>query len=82
MLRLAGGVPGGAECADVGDSGEAGGYAQVAEWLMAADCKSAGLWTYGGSNPPLCTMICEAGFAGLDLQGWICKADLRGCNAH
>jgi hypothetical protein len=27
-------------------------------------------------------MICEAGFAGLDLQGWICKADLRGCNAH
>ena len=29
--------------------------AQVAEWLMAADCKSAALWSYGGSNPPLCT---------------------------
>jgi hypothetical protein len=22
---------------------------------MAADCKSAALWSYGGSNPPLCT---------------------------
>src|SRR2546423_15565094 len=31
------------------------GDAQVAEWLMAADCKSAALWSYGGSNPPLCT---------------------------
>ena len=31
--------------------------AQVAEWLMAADCKSAALRSYGGSNPPLCTMI-------------------------
>src|SRR5579859_18166 len=30
--------------------------AQVAEWLMAADCKSAAPWSYGGSNPPLCTM--------------------------
>ena len=29
--------------------------AQVAEWLMAADCKSAGPRIYGGSNPPLCT---------------------------
>jgi hypothetical protein len=29
--------------------------AQVAEWLMAADCKSAALRSYGGSNPPLCT---------------------------
>jgi hypothetical protein len=29
--------------------------AQVAEWLMAADCKSAAPWSYGGSNPPLCT---------------------------
>jgi hypothetical protein len=33
--------------------------AQVAEWLMAADCKSAALRSYGGSNPPLCTMIFE-----------------------
>ena len=31
------------------------GWAQVAERLMAADCKSAALWSYGGSNPPLCT---------------------------
>ena len=22
---------------------------------MAADCKSAAPWSYGGSNPPLCT---------------------------
>src|SRR3954469_24676175 len=27
----------------------------MAEWLKAADCKSAGLMTYGGSNPPLST---------------------------
>jgi hypothetical protein len=32
------------------------GCAQVAERLMAADCKSAAPWSYGGSNPPLCTM--------------------------
>ena len=42
-------------------SGAQAGWAQVAEWLMAADCKSAGLWTYGGSNPPLCTMNCGVG---------------------
>jgi hypothetical protein len=30
-------------------------FAQVAERLMAADCKSAAPWSYGGSNPPLCT---------------------------
>ena len=29
-------------------SAESGG---VAEWLMAADCKSAGLTPYEGSNP-------------------------------
>jgi hypothetical protein len=23
---------------------------------MAADCKSAAPWSYGGSNPPLCTI--------------------------
>jgi copper oxidase (laccase) domain-containing protein len=34
-------------------------YAQVAEWLMAADCKSAALMSYGGSNPPLCTIFPE-----------------------
>jgi hypothetical protein len=38
------------------------GCAQVAEWLMAADCKSAAPWSYGGSNPPLCTMELENGF--------------------
>jgi hypothetical protein len=32
-----------------------GVWAQVAERLMAADCKSAAPWSYGGSNPPLCT---------------------------
>ena len=26
---------------------------------MAADCKSAAPWSYGGSNPPLCTMKIE-----------------------
>ncbi len=36
-----------------------GAWAQVAEWLMAADCKSAAPWSYGGSNPPLCTMSCR-----------------------
>ena len=36
--------------------------AQVAERLMAADCKSAAPWSYGGSNPPLCTMEFEDGF--------------------
>jgi|HubBroStandDraft_6_1064221.scaffolds.fasta_scaffold641020_2 hypothetical protein len=30
-------------------------YAQVAEWLMAADCKSAAPRSYEGSNPSLCT---------------------------
>src|SRR5579863_8276678 len=31
-------------------------WAQVAERLMAADCKSATHSSYGGSNPPLCTI--------------------------
>ena len=35
--------------------------AQVAERLMAADCKSAAPWSYGGSNPPLCTTDVRAG---------------------
>ena len=30
--------------------------AEMAEWLMAADCKSAGLTPYGGSNPSLGTI--------------------------
>ena len=32
-------------------------FGQVAEWLMAADCKSAAPWSYGGSNPPLSTSL-------------------------
>ena len=31
-------------------------YVQVAEWLKAADCKSADI-VYVGSNPTLCTII-------------------------
>ena len=29
---------------------------------MAADCKSAAPWSYGGSNPPLCTRFGRRGF--------------------
>ena len=47
--------------------------AQVAERLMAADCKSAAPWSYGGSNPPLCTIELEDGFrtaiAGANVDG-------------
>ena len=32
----------------------------MAEWLMAADCKSAALTCYGGSNPSLPTMVIRA----------------------
>jgi hypothetical protein len=39
-------------------------WAQVAEWLMAADCKSAAPRSYEGSNPSLCTTI-SAGVPGL-----------------
>jgi hypothetical protein len=30
---------------------------------MAADCKSAAPWSYGGSNPPLCTRKLESALA-------------------
>ena len=40
--------------------------AQVTEWLMVADCKSAALRSYGGSNPPLCTRL----FFELMLRGY------------
>src|SRR5580698_3395343 len=47
-------------------------FAQVAERLMAADCKSAAPWSYGGSNPPLCTMDwndgLNAGIAGTEVD--------------
>ena len=40
---------------------------------MAADCKSAAPWSYGGSNPPLCTMGLKDGFrtaiAGANVDG-------------
>jgi hypothetical protein len=35
------------------------GTGQMAEWLMAADCKSAALTCYGGSNPSLPTIIAQ-----------------------
>ena len=39
---------------------------------MAADCKSAAPWSYGGSNPPLCTMDwndgLNAGIAGTEVD--------------
>jgi hypothetical protein len=53
------------------------GCAQVAEWLMAADCKSAALRSYGGSNPPLCTTsFCLAASRSLELVylGPVCHA--------
>ena len=50
------------ECAKVGFGQWARRWAQVAEWLMAADCKSAVLWDYEGSNPSLCTSSCGFGF--------------------
>ncbi len=34
---------------------------QMAEWLMAADCKSAALTCYGGSNPSLPTISDDRG---------------------
>ncbi len=47
---------------------------------MAADCKSAAPWSYGGSNPPLSTrfllmrshklFVALAAFAGLALLAW------------
>ena len=47
----------------VGGSGLGGRQdAQVAEWLMAADCKSAAPRSYGGSNPPLCTRNLQGEF--------------------
>jgi hypothetical protein len=45
-----------------------GEWAQVAERLMAADCKSAAPWSYGGSNPPLCTS-CFKTYGALDSRG-------------
>ena len=49
---------------------------------MAADCKSAAPWSYGGSNPPLCTIkavISEqwsvnSDGADLDRKYWIALA--------
>ncbi len=49
----------GVTCGAPGDRSSSLGCldAQVAERLMAADCKSATHSSYGGSNPPLCTTI-------------------------
>ena len=38
----------------------------VAEWLMAADCKSAGLMPYVGSNPTPTMAGGQANVAGAD----------------
>src|ERR1700759_4020111 len=46
----------------------AGVCAQVAERLMAADCKSAAPWSYGGSNPPLCTRRLDLGMEGVSMR--------------
>jgi hypothetical protein len=69
-------------------SGSAG-CAQVAERLMAADCKSAAPWSYGGSNPPLCTMDwkhgCIRGTTGraeVDRFGLVAGALRFGCKNH
>src|SRR5689334_12422428 len=43
-----------------GSAGKAGrlcSSAQVGEWLKPADCKSAPLRRYEGSNPSLCTRV-------------------------
>ena len=40
---------------------------------MAADCKSAAPWSYGGSNPPLSTSF-EAGSAGAVVMGRMAAA--------
>ena len=42
---------------------------------MAADCKSAALWSYGGSNPPLCTsfmklLMALGGYAVIAIMEW------------
>ena len=52
------------------------GCAQVAEWLMAADCKSAALRSYGGSNPPLCTRLGVGQKVVMDLERryWVALA--------
>ena len=51
---------------------------------MAADCKSAAPWSYGGSNPPLSTRILGmklgftlAAYAVLALAAWMTLSDAR-----
>ena len=70
-------------------TGGSAGCAQVAERLMAADCKSAAPWSYGGSNPPLCTMDwnhgCIRGTTGrakVDRFGLVAGALRFGCKNH
>src|SRR5947209_20523786 len=57
---------------------------QVAEWLMAADCKSAAPWSYGGSNPPPCTRVEMNRFAvamfayvGIGSIAWFTLSDFK-----
>ena len=50
---------------------------------MAAGCKPAAPWSYGGSNPPLCTRIwfvskfaaAMAIFVALELLSWLTLSD-------
>src|ERR1700761_5980763 len=47
---------------------------------MAADCKSAAPWSYGGSNPPLCTI--KLGWAvGREGRRWIGQGE-RICSSR
>ena len=50
-------VAGSSPIASSSGSGQRSSNGEMAEWLKAADCKSAGLMTYGGSNPPLSTNV-------------------------
>ena len=59
-------------CAKTGPTQWIRRWAQVAEWLMAADCKSAVLWDYEGSNPSLCTST-----LGLAVDGWLMDGSKR-----
>jgi hypothetical protein len=43
----------------------------VAEWLKATDCKSVAPWSYGGSNPPLCTSFVSESCESLMSRFWI-----------
>src|SRR5947209_5040894 len=45
---------------------------------MAADCKSAAPWSYGGSNPPLSTRIKDLVVVTVSKRFWIAMAIYAG----